>query len=194
MKHSILALVAITLGSALLLAGCSTGSAQATKLAATPAEKSSHAPSNLPCGAGELTIFSGQVEDDFGFDYQICVIPSAQADTSTITIRWQGEGGGSSVSCIAKKCDGVINLVHYVRPRMTLLTLRWAHGGKVQRMDESFDATDRNAEPAHLISHTMFAEGIDAAKIPIGYRVKSKQAPLALLELGRYLPVRSWGD
>lgn len=186
--------IAITIGAALVVAGCSAGSARPAKVARIPLEQASGSLLASPCEAGEMTIFSGYVQDDFGFDYQVCVIPSEEDDASTITIRWQGEGGGSSVSCIAKECGGVIDLVHYVRPRTTLLTLSWTENGTVQRMDESFDATDLNAEPTHIISHTMFAEGSDPADIPVGYRVESCQAPIALLELGRYLPMRDWGD
>lgn len=140
------------------------------------------------CVAGEKMVFAGDVQDDFGLGVAVCVSGHANADQARISVRYSGEGGGRAVSCVAAQCDGVIELDHYVRPRFTILTLRWRDESGEQRIVESFDAQDHGEKPVHLLTHFWVAPGQAGRDADsVGHRVIAHSEPLSLLQLQTYL-------
>lgn len=190
-SFSRLATLAMAL-AAMNAAGC----ASATEAALSqPAPASAEAAVPSLCEDGETTVFSGDVEDDFGLGLSVCVVQGSSEGQTRITVRTSGEGGGSTTSCMADACDGVIGLQHYRRPRMTILKLEWMDNGSFNRLTETFDAEVPEAPPIdevtyHWASARMLAEGT----APLADPVTTRTEALSLLKLASYLPARDWPE
>jgi hypothetical protein len=141
------------------------------------------------CNQSETAVFFGHVEDDFGLDVAVCL--SAGRKARTVTIRWSGEGGGDSLSCVAAQCKGAIEYSRYTSPHLTILQLAWTKDGHVQRLFQTLERSDLSDKAAFKTSHVWEVAGGDpdeAASFP----VRTDAAPLALLALSDILPERPW--
>jgi len=159
--------------------------------APTPEET---APSSL-CAESEYTVLAGQVEDDFGFDLAVCV--SGEAEDKSLAIRWKGEGGGSSVSCVMRKCDGRIQYSRYTSPTLTILTLAWREGGAgsrdggTQRLTQTLSRADL-VQPAQTETrHSWLPAGAQRDEA-LDCPVVTTAEPLALMELEGLLENKPW--
>ncbi len=144
------------------------------------------------CDAGDKTLFSGSVEDDFGLDVSICVTPDKDTepgqDDPTITAVWSGEGGTARTSCKASECEGVIDYTRYTRPRFTEHSVSWEAFGQSHSIIETHNAEDTAKEPVVTATYVwksdaMEATGEEALRDPITMRTE----PLTMLELSSHL-------
>jgi hypothetical protein len=158
-------------------------------LAAASASASDATVQPYLCNQSETAVFFGHVEDDFGLDVAVCL--SAGRKARTVTVRWSGEGGGDSVSCVSEKCDGVIEYSRYTSPHQTILQLAWTKDGHVQRLYQSLDQSRPSDAAIAKTSHLWeVAGGVpDEAQ---SFPVRTNAAPLALMALSDILPERPW--
>lgn len=146
------------------------------------------APQSL-CEAGEKVMFSGNVQDDFGLGLSVCVMPGKGDAPATITIRSEGEGGGTVVQCLATECGGVIDMTQYTRPRFTVLTLEWMDNGHWNKLTESYDAESTpDNQGVSVVSFQWASEDmLEAGTEPLDDPVQAFTKPLSMLELTSYL-------
>ena len=183
----------------MLTTACTTGATtRPASVGAPPLAESEPAPASdvaSLCQAGEKTVFSGNVQDDFGLGISVCVDANGSDGATTISIRSEGEGGGTVVSCKAGQCEGVIGMQHYTRYRVTMLTLEWMDRGQFNRIVESFNAEDPKAEPAVSVtsewaSVEMIADGTPALEYPVVVFTE----PLSLMDIADILPAADWPE
>lgn len=182
------AILVVTLATG-VLAACAGSSA--TKLDVMPAiDLPASGPNDdtLPlatlCKANETSVFSGDVQDDFGLTISICLDSQATDGSQVISVRSEGEGGGTVVSCETHLCDGIIEFEHYRRYRFTQLTLSWFHDGSQQILSESFNAEDSSAPPVHSVLHNWSTTDARVQGLtPDTYPVLPSTKPLSLLRL-----------
>lgn len=156
---------------------------------ATPAP-SPLTPSPLTlCEAGEDTVLYGQVEDDFGLDVAVCT--SQKEGTQMLTIRWEGEGGGSSVSCTSSTCDGRIEYSRYTSPHLTILTLAWRDGEHTQWLTQTAAREDNGAAATFETQHKWQTPGSEREDA-LEYRVKTTGEALSLMGLEAILEAKPW--
>lgn len=159
-------------------------------LAGAPASQEATSPTL--CENDENTILYGQVQDDFGFDVAVCL--SGGEDNQRLTIRWVGEGGGSSVSCSGDDCQGRIEYARYTSPQLTILTLGWIADGKKQMVTQTFSREGMDAEPQTYATHRWYPEEqswIEAsADGNIAYPMTTQDGPLALMAVEDVLSVK----
>lgn len=141
------------------------------------------------CKAGEQTVLYGQVEDDFGLDVAVCT-SGAEAD-KTLTIRWEGEGGGSSVSCAQGDCDGRIEYSRYTSPHLTVLTLAWRDGEHTQWLTQTAGRGDLE-EPAKGETRHFWQTPGTAREDAHDYPVNTGVDGLSLMALETILEVKPW--
>ena len=136
------------------------------------------------CQIDETVAFSGDVHDGFGLTISVCIGRDAESDVPLLSIRSEGEGGSSVISCLASACDGIIQFEHYRRYRFSVLTLKWGNDGSRQRLVESFNAEDPFRDPVHSVTHIWSTKEARARGIePEPYPVVAVTAPLSLLKL-----------
>jgi hypothetical protein len=141
------------------------------------------------CKQSETVVFFGNVEDDLGLDVAVCL--SGDDKAKRVTIRWSGEGGGDSLSCVAAQCKGAIEYSRYTSPHLTILQLAWTKNGHVQRLFQTLERSDLSDKAAFKTSHVWEVAGGDpdeAASFP----VRTDAAPLALLALSDILTEKPW--
>jgi hypothetical protein len=138
----------------------------------------------LPCETGEALLFAGDVEDDFGLSIAVCV------RDQTLTIRYSGEGDPQAVSCRIGACEGIIEFDHYVRYRLTIITLAWRDKNGAFKLTESFDAQNEGGAPVHNVTHSWMAPGEEVSDAqPLEYPVVAYTPALSLAALSyRNLP------
>ena len=144
-------------------------------LAAASASASGKTVPPYLCDQSETAVFFGHVEDDLGLDVAVCL--SGDDEAKSVTVRWSGEGGGDSVSCLAAQCKGAIEYSRYTSPHQTILQLAWTKDGHVQRLYQTLERSDLSGEAVSKSSHVWEVAG---AK------------PLALIAIGDTLPERPW--
>ena len=154
-------------------------------LAPAPAETS--APTL--CKAGEETVLYGQVKDDFGLDVAVCTL--GEEGEKTLSIRWEGEGGGSSVSCTYGDCDGRIEYSRYTSPHLTILTLAWREGEHVQWLTQSAGRGDMDEPSNSETRHYWQTPGI-AREDALDYPVATNAGGLSLMVLENILEPKPW--
>lgn len=122
-----------------------------------------HAPSpepasyrGLTCEPDETRVFAGDVQDDFGLGIAVC------AGDETLTIRYSGEGDPQAVSCRIGACEGIIAFDHYVRYRLTIITLAWRDENGAFKLTESFDAQNEAGAPVHNVTHSWAPPGAES--------------------------------
>ena len=181
-----------------LLCAC-TAIPNAAAQTAPPAERQAPAmfltaasPIETLCEEGEEAAFSGDVQDGFGLTLSVCIAPvEAGGDAGNepiISIRSEGEGGGTVLSCAASECRGIIEFGHYRRARFTELTLKWYQNGSEQVLIESFDAQDPDAPASHSITHSwQTKEGAELDLEETPYPVIAKTEALSMLALDAHL-------
>lgn len=135
----------------------------------------------VPCASGETLVFSGDVQDDFGLGIAVCVSDEA------ITIRYSGEGDPQAVSCRIGECAGIIDFDHYVRYRLTIITLTWRDDNGQMRLTESLDAQHEGDAPRHIITHAWVPPGARAGdQEPQEYPVIAYTQALSLIALSGF--------
>jgi hypothetical protein len=138
-------------------------------------------PAELPsgqCRSGETTVFAGEVQDDFGLGITVCM------SNETLTVRYSGEGDPQVVSCRIGECAGIIDFDHYVRYRLTIITLVWRDKNGEMTLTESFDAQNIGEEPVHIITSTWSPPEARLADLqPDEYPVIAQTPPLSLMAL-----------
>ncbi len=141
-------------------------------------------PNGGECPGGEELIFAGEVEDDFGLGIAVCMTSQGEPTAQRITIRYSGEGGGRTVTCLLAQCDSIIEFSKYVRPRFTILTLLWRDENGEQKLVESYDAQNEGKEPVHIVQHYWAPASRESSigDVP-GYHVEISTPPLSLLAL-----------
>jgi len=123
-------------------------------------------------------VFAGDVQDDFGLGIAVCV------SDRNLTIRYSGEGDPQAVSCRIGACAGVIDFEHYVRYRLTIITLAWRDENGAFKLTESLDTQNEGKEPVHIVTHSWSPEpGEFADAEPLEYPVAAYTEPLSLLRL-----------
>lgn len=156
-----------------------------TALAATPVPD---APLTL-CEANEQTVLYGQVQDDFGLDVAVCV--SGAEGNPRLTIRWEGEGGGTSVSCPFRECDGLIEYSRYTSPHLTILKLAWREGDHVQQLTQTLSRSDVQSPAQSETRHSWQPAGVTREEA-LDYPVETTADALALMELETVLENKDW--
>ena len=141
------------------------------------------------CEAQEKTVFYGQVEDDFGLDVTVCT--SGQDMDQTITIRWKGEGGGSSVSCAQGECDGLIEYSRYTSPHLTILTLVWRDGEHTQWLTQTVGRGDMDEPAKGATSHSWQTPGTEREDT-LDFPVNTNARELSLMALESILEAKPW--
>ncbi|MGB3472447.1 MAG: hypothetical protein WBA51_16655 [Erythrobacter sp.] len=121
------------------------------------------------CNPDEALIFAGVVRDDFGLGIAVCIAEQDHPEGAMVTVRYSGEGGGREISCRSVQCDGIIEFSHYVRPRFTVLTLKWRDENGEQELVESFDAQDGFEHPVHSVRHRWAPRSNAGSSIPTHY-------------------------
>jgi|GEM_PF-4121780 len=149
-----------------------------------PNEATLDTPLPTLCKASETTILYGQVEDGFGLDVAVCT--SGDEDAKTLTIRWDGEGGGSSVSCAQGNCNGRIEYSRYTSPHLTVLTLAWRDGEHSQWLTQSAGRGDMQEPAKGETRHYWQTPGTRRADAP-DYPVKTEAGELSLMTLENIL-------
>jgi hypothetical protein len=141
------------------------------------------------CEAHEQTVFYGQVADDFGLDVAVCT--SGDKADQTLTIRWEGEGGGSSVSCAQGDCDGRIEYSRYTSHHLTILTLAWRDGEHTQLLTQTVGRGDVDEPAKGSTSHSWQTPGTereDALEFPVNTNARE----LSLMALESALDAKPW--
>lgn len=141
------------------------------------------------CEDSESTVFFGQVEDDFGLDVAVCL--SGENGEHRLTIRWEGEGGGSSVSCAQGNCDGRIEYSRYTSPHLTVLTLAWRDGKHVQWLTQTTGRDDLD-EPATGETRHFWQTPGTAREDALDYPVNTNADDLSLMALETILETKPW--
>lgn len=163
-------------------------------LAAAPVPTNDNAPLSPLCDSAETPVLTGRVDDDFGFDLGVCLAQGSQDDARSIIIRWEGEGGGSSISCGGKDCQGRIEYARHTSPHLTILTLGWIADGKKQILTQTLSRDRMDAEPQVSATHRWYPAGqswIDAqAEGNVAFPVITRDDPLALMAVERVLSAR----
>ncbi len=176
-----------------MIYGFETLAVMALASTATPVEAPVEAPSeaSLPtfCEAHETTVLYGQVEDDFGLDVSVCT--SGEEGEKTLTIRWEGEGGGSSVSCNQDDCDGQIEYSRYTSPHLTVLTLAWRDGEHTQWLTQTAGRGDMGEAAKGETRHSWQTPGT-AREDAADYPVNTKAGGLSLMALETILEAKPW--
>ena len=132
----------------------------------------------LACEGTETLVFAGDVQDDFGLSIAVCV------GDQNLTIRYSGEGDPQAVSCRIGECAGIIDFKHYVRYRLTIITLAWRDENGEFKLTESLDAQNEGEAPVHIVTHSWSPEPRDSAAVePLKYPVAAYTEPLSLLRL-----------
>lgn len=132
----------------------------------------------LACETDETRVFAGDVEDDFGLSIAVCV------RDQTLTIRYSGEGDPQAVSCQIDACEGIIAFGHYVRYRLTILTLAWRDRNGAFKLTESWDAQNEGGAPVHSVTHSWMPPGEEAGDVqPLEYPVVAYTPALSLVAL-----------
>ena len=140
------------------------------------------------CDATEKTVFSGSVEDGFGIGISICQTTETGTDP-TISVRSEGEGGGSAVSCKVGDCEGVIGFKRYTRPLFTILTFEWVDKGSYNKIVETYDAQSETKAPTRIAKNYWASEDMLSSEIdPIESPMTVFSDPLSLLTLSGLLP------
>ncbi|RGP39838.1 hypothetical protein BPTFM16_00113 [Altererythrobacter insulae] len=140
------------------------------------------------CKAHEQSVFNGSVHDDFGIGISVC--QSKQMGTNqVVSVRSQGEGGTSVVSCNVGECEGVIGLKRYTRPRFTILTFEWLDQGSYNKIVETHDAQCDTKAPTRIAKNYWASEDMLSSKIdPIENPMSVFSDPLSLMALSGLLP------
>ena len=141
------------------------------------------------CKPSETALFFGHVEDDLGLDVAVCL--SGDDKAKTVTVRWSGEGGGDSVSCLAAQCKGAIEYSRYTSPHQTILQLACAKDGHVQRLYQTLERSDLSDEAVSKNSHVWEVAGGDP-DAATSFPVRTDAKPLALMAIGDILPEQPW--
>jgi len=138
----------------------------------------------LPCETDETRVFAGDVEDDFGLGIAVCV------RDQILTIRYSGEGDPQAVSCRIDACEGIIAFDHYVRYRLTIITLAWRDENGAFKLTESFDGQNEAGAPVHNVTHSWAPPGTESGDVqPLEYPVVAYTPALSLAALSyRNLP------
>ena len=140
------------------------------------------------CDSVQRTVLVGEVDDGFGMSVAVCVSEHAADDHAGIQVRYSGEGGGRTVSCIASACNGIIDFTHYRRFRFTVITLEWRDDNGVHRLVETYDAQAADQPPSHSLTHAWQPSVGEPGDPEVSmYPVHTPNQPLSLLELERYL-------
>lgn len=141
------------------------------------------------CKTGETAVFYGQVRDDFGLDVAVCF--SGDKDDQTVTVRWEGEGGGAAVSCRSSECDGHIEYARYTSPHLTILQLAWRKDGSIQRLYQTLERAGPGEVATHTTSHSWESAGAASSDV-CTYEVVSDAEHLQLMRLEEVLSPRDW--
>lgn len=144
------------------------------------------------CSVDEQTVISGAVQDDFGFDLAVCF--SGEGDDRLLTIRWVGEGGGSSVSCKAGECDGAIEYSRYTSPYLTILKLGWKQDNYIQYLTQQMWRFEMGGEVHDRTDHSWQPLAPDPDHAPgqeSTYPVVTSAEALALMKLEGFLETKS---
>lgn len=172
--------------AALLATACTGNTTRPESSRAAPSEEHFSA-----CIDDEESLFEGSVQDDFGLWISVCGKTGPDLPEPQLAVRWSGEGGTDSVSCLSSKCGGIVEFSHYVRPRFTQIRMAWTKDGSVQRLEESYDAKEPGDEAEWHISHSWAERSVAASEVD-SHAVRPASEPLSLLALGRFLPERPW--
>nr|WP_298930214.1 hypothetical protein [uncultured Erythrobacter sp.] len=141
------------------------------------------------CKTDETSVFYGQVRDDFGLDVAVCF--SGDKNDHTVTVRWEGEGGGAAVSCRSSECDGHIEYSRYTSPHLTILQLAWRKDGSIQRVYQTLERAGPGEVATHTTSHSWESAGAASSDVTT-YKVVSDGEPLQLMRLEGVVPTREW--
>lgn len=132
----------------------------------------------LACEATETLVFAGDVQDDFGLSIAVCV------GDQNLTIRYSGEGDPQAVSCRIGECAGIIDFKHYVRYRLTIITLAWRDQNGEFKLTESFDAQSEGEAPRHIVTHSWAPPHEEFGDVePLEYPVAAYTQALSLMAL-----------
>lgn len=102
----------------------------------------------------------------------------------TLTIRYVQRGYPQAVSCRIGSCAGIIDFHHYVRYRLTIVTLVWRDEHAEHTLTESLDAQNEGGEPAHIVTHAWVSAQAGLADAePLHCRMVAYTEPLSLVAL-----------